>query len=37
MTDSMITGEGIDAVERQTSLGDMVILALEIAVADAKR
>ncbi len=34
MTDSMVTGEGIDASERQTSLGDMVRLALEIAVAD---
>jgi purine-nucleoside phosphorylase len=35
MTDSMITGEGIDAVERQTSLKDMVRLALEIAAVEA--
>lgn len=32
MTDCLITGEEIDAGQRQTSLGDMVTLALEVAV-----
>jgi purine-nucleoside phosphorylase len=33
MTDCLITGEEIDAGERQSSLREMVELALEVAVA----
>lgn len=32
MTDSLVTGEEIDATERQTSLREMVTLALDVAI-----